>query len=104
MAGMTSATMEPGTTPSEAHEPWYTRVEAAAYLDIHPNTLDEKRRQGKIRPIYITERNIRYPLSELQRYVQQQQTLEPLPPPVLPPAPDPRLKRRRARPWTAPQG
>jgi len=102
-AAMTSMAMEArrDQNPAEMHEPWFSRAEAARYLEIHPNTLDGLRRTGKVRALHITDRKMVYPLSELERFTREQLAQSPQGPVVPPPAPEPRT--RRARPWNAPK-
>jgi len=96
---MTSTMMDP-SKPGELHEPWLSRKAAAEYLGgIHVNTLDKLVRQGKIRPLRITDRNQVFPLSELERFTREQQAQPPQGTVVPPPPPAPR--RPRAKSWRA---
>lgn len=47
----------------------YTTDEAAAYLDLHPETLKKRARAGLINPLPNFKRPLRFTREELDRYL-----------------------------------
>ena len=47
-----------------------TKKEAAAYLRIHPRTLERWVNEGRLSPAYIGDHTIVFPRKELDRFIE----------------------------------
>lgn len=55
-------------------DPLLSRADTAKLLQIHPKTLPRWERAGRIRPLRLTGRIIRYRRSEVERVLAQAET------------------------------